>query len=96
MTHGFRGGVLPPRTLSCYLCTPIPTCSFRSMPKISSYHIDEMLSDPTPSPISTAHPGVGSYAVFWNVFKRLAAGASQEEKTALFSGTATRIYKLEI
>ena len=32
------------------------------------------------------------YAVLWNAFKRLAAGASADEKTALFSGTAGRVY----
>jgi predicted TIM-barrel fold metal-dependent hydrolase len=37
-----------------------------------------------------------SYAVLWNAFKRLASGASKAEKAALFSGTATRIYQLEI
>jgi predicted TIM-barrel fold metal-dependent hydrolase len=36
-----------------------------------------------------------TFAVLWNAFKRLAAGASKEEKTALFCGTATRIYRLE-
>jgi predicted TIM-barrel fold metal-dependent hydrolase len=35
-----------------------------------------------------------SYAVLWNAFKRLAAGASAEQKTALFSGTARRVYRL--
>jgi predicted TIM-barrel fold metal-dependent hydrolase len=35
-----------------------------------------------------------SYAVLWNAFKRLAAGASATEKTALFSGTASRVYRL--
>jgi len=39
---------------------------------------------------------VGHYAVLWNAFKRLAAGASKDEKTALFGGTATRIYRLDI
>ncbi len=34
------------------------------------------------------------YATLWNAFKRLAEGASEDEKTALFSGTATRIYRL--
>jgi predicted TIM-barrel fold metal-dependent hydrolase len=34
------------------------------------------------------------YGVLWNAFKRLAAKASATEKKALFSGTATRIYKL--
>ncbi|HJQ55611.1 MAG TPA: amidohydrolase family protein [Vineibacter sp.] len=35
-----------------------------------------------------------SYAVQWNAFKRLAAGASASEKAALFSGTASRAYRL--
>ncbi|MEO8559364.1 MAG: amidohydrolase family protein [Rhodospirillales bacterium] len=34
------------------------------------------------------------YAVLWNAFKRMAAGASAAEKTALFSGTATRVYRI--
>jgi L-fuconolactonase len=34
----------------------------------------------------------GSYATYWNAFKRLAAGMSPDEKTALFSGTAKRVY----
>lgn len=38
--------------------------------------------------------GSYSYAVCWNSFKRLAAGASEAEKAALFSGTATRFYRL--
>lgn len=36
------------------------------------------------------------YGVLWNAFKRLAAGASAAEKTALFSGTAARVYKLAL
>ncbi|MEO8714498.1 MAG: amidohydrolase family protein [Acetobacteraceae bacterium] len=39
--------------------------------------------------------GSYSYAVCWNTFKRLASGASPSEKTALFSGTASRFYRLE-
>jgi predicted TIM-barrel fold metal-dependent hydrolase len=35
-----------------------------------------------------------SYAVVWNAFKRIAAGASSDEKAALFSGTAARAYRL--
>lgn len=35
-----------------------------------------------------------SYAVLWNAFKRIAASASPAEKTALFSGTARRVYRL--
>jgi len=34
------------------------------------------------------------YAVLWNAFKRLAAGAGADDKAALFSGTATRVYRL--
>ena len=36
------------------------------------------------------------YGVLWNAFKRLSSGASASEKTALFSGTATRVYKLAL
>jgi predicted TIM-barrel fold metal-dependent hydrolase len=38
--------------------------------------------------------GMCSYAVLWNALKRLASGAGAAEKTALFSGTAMRVYKL--
>ena len=34
------------------------------------------------------------YGVLWNAFKRLAAGTSASEKTALFSGTARKVYRL--
>jgi predicted TIM-barrel fold metal-dependent hydrolase len=34
------------------------------------------------------------YATLWNAFKRIAAGASADEKLALFSGTARRAYRL--
>jgi predicted TIM-barrel fold metal-dependent hydrolase len=37
--------------------------------------------------------GIG-YAALWNAFKRLAAGASTDEKRELFSGTARRVYRL--
>ena len=36
-----------------------------------------------------------SYAVMWNAFKKLAAGASEDEKADLFAGTARRFYKLD-
>lgn len=39
--------------------------------------------------------GMCSYPVLWNALKRLAAGAGVDEKTALFSGTAMRVYKLD-
>jgi L-fuconolactonase len=34
------------------------------------------------------------YAVLWNALKRAVPGASEAEKAALFSGTATRVYRL--
>ena len=40
--------------------------------------------------------GSYSYPVFWNACKILAKGASAAEKTALFSGTATRVYRLDL
>lgn len=39
--------------------------------------------------------GMCGYAVLWNAFKRLAAGASASEKAALFAGTAARVYGME-
>lgn len=38
--------------------------------------------------------GTCSYVVLWNAFKRIANGASADERTALFSGTARRVYRL--
>jgi predicted TIM-barrel fold metal-dependent hydrolase len=35
------------------------------------------------------------YGVMWNMFKRLAAGCSAEEKRMLFAGTAKRVYRLD-
>jgi L-fuconolactonase len=37
--------------------------------------------------------GIG-YAALWNAFKRIVAGASKDEKLAMFSGTARRVYRL--
>jgi L-fuconolactonase len=39
--------------------------------------------------------GIG-YAALWNALKRIASGASADEKRALFSGTAARAYRLEL
>ncbi len=36
----------------------------------------------------------GSYAVYWNAFKRLAAGASASEKSQLFRETARTFYRM--
>ena len=35
-----------------------------------------------------------SYGVLWNAFKRMAAGASESDKTLLFHDTAARVYRL--
>ena len=35
-----------------------------------------------------------SYAVFWNAAKKLSAGYTAAERAAMFSGTATRVYRL--
>jgi L-fuconolactonase len=40
--------------------------------------------------------GSCSYAVLWNALKRVAAHYSPSEKTALFSGTAARVYRLAL
>ena len=37
-----------------------------------------------------------SYRVVWNAYKRIAAGASADEKAALFFGSARRVYRLDI
>lgn len=40
--------------------------------------------------------GSCDYDVLWNAFKILAAGASAADKTALFSDTARRVYRLDV
>jgi predicted TIM-barrel fold metal-dependent hydrolase len=35
-----------------------------------------------------------SYDVLWNAFKKISAGASEDEKHALFYGTAERVYRI--
>lgn len=37
-----------------------------------------------------------SYHVFWNAAKKFAAGFTEDEKNALFSGTAARVYRLAL
>jgi predicted TIM-barrel fold metal-dependent hydrolase len=36
------------------------------------------------------------YTELWNAFKRITAGATADEKTALYSGTAARVYRLTV
>jgi predicted TIM-barrel fold metal-dependent hydrolase len=38
--------------------------------------------------------GSCGYAALWNAFKRITAGTSAEDRAALFSGTAMRVYRL--
>ncbi|MSP05345.1 MAG: amidohydrolase [Acetobacteraceae bacterium] len=38
----------------------------------------------------------GGYMELWNAFKRITSGASAAEKTALYSGTAARVYRLTV
>jgi predicted TIM-barrel fold metal-dependent hydrolase len=40
--------------------------------------------------------GTCSYQVLWNAFKRIAAGYTADEKTALFSGAASKAYHLTV
>jgi predicted TIM-barrel fold metal-dependent hydrolase len=40
--------------------------------------------------------GSCDYDVLWNAFKILAAGYSPDDKTALFSDTARRVYRLDV
>jgi L-fuconolactonase len=39
--------------------------------------------------------GVCSYGALWNTFKIIASGYSEDEKVALFSGTAKEVYGLD-
>jgi hypothetical protein len=41
-------------------------------------------------------PTLGGYTELWNAFKRITAGASLAEKTALCGGTAARVYRLTV
>jgi predicted TIM-barrel fold metal-dependent hydrolase len=40
--------------------------------------------------------GQCSYQVIFNAFKRIAAQYTDAENTAMFSGTAARVYRLEL
>jgi predicted TIM-barrel fold metal-dependent hydrolase len=40
--------------------------------------------------------GMCGYVPIWNAFKRLASGYSDDEKAALFHGTAARFYRLDL
>lgn len=38
----------------------------------------------------------GSYTTYWNTFKKIAAGASADDKAALFRDTAAEFYRLDV
>jgi predicted TIM-barrel fold metal-dependent hydrolase len=40
--------------------------------------------------------GACSYQVLWNALKRIAAGCSADERTALFSGAAAKAYRPQV
>jgi predicted TIM-barrel fold metal-dependent hydrolase len=40
--------------------------------------------------------GSCDYSTLWNAFKVLARGFSEAEKEYLFSGTAKRVYRLQV
>lgn len=40
--------------------------------------------------------GSYGYPIYWNACKKLASGASADEKTDLFSGVAARVYRIEV
>jgi L-fuconolactonase len=44
-------------------------------------------------PVDSATCG---YPVLWNAFKRITAGASKDEKSALYSGTAAQVYRIDL
>jgi predicted TIM-barrel fold metal-dependent hydrolase len=48
---------------------------------------------PVQSSESTDALGSCDYDVLWNAFKVFAKGYSADEKTALFSGTAAKVYE---
>ena len=56
----------------------------------------ETIRDRKPERSARVDKGTCSYPVLWNAFKRLAAGYSADEKTALFSGAAKKAYRLEV
>jgi predicted TIM-barrel fold metal-dependent hydrolase len=42
-----------------------------------------------------ADRGAGSFFTIWNALKLIASGYSADEKRALFSGTAARVYGIK-
>lgn len=57
---------------------------------IDAFGVDRCMFESNYPPDSAT----GSYRVLWNAFKRLATDASSAEKAALFSDTASRVYRL--
>ena len=85
--YGFEGRPVPPgseelaRTWEPYFLTCIEAFGPERCMFESNFPVDKVTS---------------SYAVYWNTFKRIAAGASADEKRALFHDTAAGFYKLDL
>ena len=88
-TCGFRSSFAPTPPSSAELANEwrpyIETC-------IEAFGADRCMFESN-FPVDAA---TASYPVLWNAFKRIASGASQDEKAALFSGTAKRVYRLDL
>jgi len=86
---GFGSYMADPRYTSGQLAEEwrpyIETC-------IEAFGVDRCMFESN-FPVDSA---VGSYAIVWNAFKRLCVQASDDEKAALFAGTAARLYRLEL
>lgn len=86
---GFKSFLSDPPATSAQLATEwkpyVETCIEAFGPSRCMFESNFPVDEPT-----------CSYATLWNAFKRLAAGASADEKAALFSGAASRVYRLEL
>jgi L-fuconolactonase len=84
---------------SSYMASPTP--SSESLAQEWKPYIDACIQafGPTRCMFESNFPvdrGTCPYDVLWNAFKVLAKGYSADEKTAMFSDTARRVYRLDI
>jgi predicted TIM-barrel fold metal-dependent hydrolase len=80
---GTTGGLTPSATLATDWRPYVESC-------IEAFGVSRcMFESNFPVDSSTC-----SYGALWNAFKRITAAYSEDEKTALFSGTATTCYRL--
>jgi hypothetical protein len=88
----YRGRQQPVRPGSCIVVEPVHRLDgMHEMTVVISGADRCMFESNYPVDAATC-----SYRVLWNTFKQLAAGGSTSEKNALFSGTAARIYRIEL